>query len=240
MIIFTTRDVAVSDDGRSKDNNELQALLPASYSMLLRSFLAVGALLIHAHATPLSYRVKSNENACFYTSIGKQGEKIGFYFAVQSGGDFDIDYFVKNPHDQIVLEGTKEKQGDFVFTAEQLGEYRFCFNNGMSTVTDKLIDFEISVEHDVRPELPVKPRMGAGETTGIEESVLKLSSQVSQMSRTQKYFRTRENRNMSTVQSTESRIFWFALLESCAMITMSGLQVFIVRTFFSRRSSVKV
>ena len=208
--------------------------------MLLRSLFSLAAFITHIHATPLSYRVKSNENACFYTSIDKPGEKVAFYFAVQSGGEFDIDYFVKNPHDQIVLEGTKEKQGDFVFTAELLGEYKFCFNNGMSTVTDKLIDFEISVEHDIRPELPVKPGVGTVETTGIEESVLKLSSQVSQMSRTQKYFRTRENRNMSTVQSTESRIFWFAFLESCAMITMSGLQVFIVRTFFSRRSSVKV
>lgn len=191
-------------------------------------------------ATPLSYRVKSNELACFYTAVDKPNEKIAFYFAVQAGGDFDIDYYAKNPHDQIILEGTKEKQGDFVFTAEYTGEYRFCFSNDMSTVTDKLVDFEISVEHDIRPEMPVKPGMGTEETTGIEESVLKLSSLVSQMSRTQKYFRTRENRNMSTVQSTEARVFWFALLESSAMVTMSGLQVFIVRTFFSRRSNVKV
>ena len=197
-------------------------------------------LALQVHSTPFSYRVKSNEHACFYTSVDKPGEKIAYYYAVQAGGGFDIDTYVTNPHGQIVVEHKKERQGDFVFTAEFLGEYKFCFNNEMSTVTDKLIDFEISVEHDVRPEMPVKPGMGAEETTGIEESVLKLSSLVSQMSRTQKYFRTRENRNMSTVQSTEARVFWFALLESCAMITMSGLQVFIVRTFFSRRSSVKV
>lgn len=208
--------------------------------MFLTSLFSLSILAWQVASTPLSYRVKSNEHACFYTAVDKAKEKISFYFAVQAGGDFDIDYYATNPHGQIILEGTRERQGDFAFTAEYIGEYKFCFSNDMSTVTDKLIDFEIAVEHDVRPEMPVKPGVGAEETSGIEESVLKLSSQVSQMSRTQKYFRTREHRNMSTVQSTESRIFWFALLESCAMITMSGLQVFIVRTFFSRRSSVRV
>lgn len=43
------------------------------------------------------------------------------------------------------MEGAKERQGDFVFTANEVGEYRFCFDNEMSTVTDKVVDFEIAV-----------------------------------------------------------------------------------------------
>lgn len=37
---------------------------------------------------------------------------------------------------------------------------------------------------------------------------------------------------MSTVKSTESRIFNFSVAESALMIAMAGLQVFIVRYFF--------
>lgn len=43
------------------------------------------------------------------------------------------------------MSGEKEKQGDFVFTANDVGEYRFCFNNEMSTFAEKLVDFEITV-----------------------------------------------------------------------------------------------
>ena len=32
-----------------------------------------------------------------------------------------------------------------MFTAESVGEYRFCFNNEMSTFAEKLVDFEIAV-----------------------------------------------------------------------------------------------
>lgn len=43
------------------------------------------------------------------------------------------------------MQDTKERQGDFVFTAQTVGEYRFCFNNEMSTFAEKLVDFEIAV-----------------------------------------------------------------------------------------------
>lgn len=64
---------------------------------------------------------------------------------VQSGGSFDVDYVVTGPSKKIILEGAKERQGDFVFTATETGEYEFCFNNEMSTFAEKLVDFEIAV-----------------------------------------------------------------------------------------------
>lgn len=43
------------------------------------------------------------------------------------------------------MDGEKERQGDFVFTATEVGEYRFCFDNAVSTFSDKTVDFEITV-----------------------------------------------------------------------------------------------
>lgn len=64
---------------------------------------------------------------------------------VQSGGSFDVDYEVTGPQGRVVLDGFKERQGDFVFTAYEVGEYKFCFNNEMSTFAEKFVDFEIAV-----------------------------------------------------------------------------------------------
>jgi hypothetical protein len=44
----------------------------------------------------------------------------GFYFAVQSGGSFDIDFSVKDPDDESLLEGNNERQGDYIFTANKV------------------------------------------------------------------------------------------------------------------------
>jgi hypothetical protein len=69
----------------------------------------------------------------------------------------------------------------------------------------------------------------------LEESIFKISGQLSTISRNQKYFRTRENRNFSTVESTEKRIVNFSLIQIALIICMGGLQVFVVRFFFQVR-----
>ena len=56
-----------------------------------------------------------------------------------------MDYSVVGPNDKIIMDGQKERQGDFVFTAKERGEYRFCFDNEMSTFQEKMVDFEIAV-----------------------------------------------------------------------------------------------
>jgi hypothetical protein len=62
---------------------------------------------------------------------------------------------------------------------------------------------------------------------------MRISGHVSVLTRQQKYFRTRENRNFSTVKSTENRIFKLSLMESGMMVAMAGLQVLVVRWFFT-------
>ncbi|EGX52704.1 hypothetical protein TWF173_004033 [Orbilia oligospora] len=202
------------------------------HTYLLATLLSLIYLTRPASATALTYKLAANEEHCVFIHNDKKGVKIAFYFAVQAGGSFDVDYTVKAPNDVIVLDGTKERQGDFVFTANELGEYSFCFSNDMSTFAEKLVDYEIAVEHEQRAELPTRPGTTPEQTTNLEESIFKLSGQLSTISRNQKYFRTRENRNFSTVKSTDTRIMNFSLIESLMMVTMSCLQVFIVRFFF--------
>lgn len=73
---------------------------------------------------------------------------------------FPVNYAVYGPgkesgKERVVLDGEKERQGDYVFTATEIGEYRFCFDNTMSTFSDKIVDFEISVgqAHQAQQEI---------------------------------------------------------------------------------------
>ena len=63
-----------------------------------------------------------------------------------------VDYSVYGPSkepgkERVIMDGQKERQGDFVFTATEIGEYRFCFDNSVSTFSDKIVDFEITVRY---------------------------------------------------------------------------------------------
>jgi len=182
----------------------------------------------------LTTAIGANERLCFYADVDKAGEKIGFYFAVQSGGSFDIDFEVKDPNDKNILDGARERQGDYVLTANTVGEYAFCFVNDMSTLSEKLIDFDIMVESEPRREPSTKPGQIADHSSALEESIFRLNGQLLSIKRMQKFFHTRENRGFAVVKSTQNKVFWFAVLEVLGVVTMAILQVYILQTFFTK------
>lgn len=71
-------------------------LLPISYAtatMLAPLTLLLTLLTTYVSATALTYKLIPNEKECFYTHVEKKDAKIAFYFAVQSGGNFDSELF---------------------------------------------------------------------------------------------------------------------------------------------------
>ncbi|KZT35977.1 hypothetical protein SISSUDRAFT_968928, partial [Sistotremastrum suecicum HHB10207 ss-3] len=186
------------------------------------------------NAVALTTPIAANERLCFFADVDKAGEKIGFYYAVQSGGSFEISFDIKDPNDKILLDGQSERQGDYVLTANTVGEYAFCFTNEESTVTQKLVDFDIMVENEPRREASARPGQIADHTSELEESIVRLNGMLHSIKRTQRYFHTRENRGFSIVKSTQIKILWFGVLESLAIVGMAIGQVYILQTFFTR------
>lgn len=97
----------------------------------LRSHVIAILLVPLVRGTALTAMLAGSERSCYYADVDGVGEKIGmyntqswlmagYYFAVQSGGDFDIDYAVMDPDDKVLLEGTNERQGDYIFTANKV------------------------------------------------------------------------------------------------------------------------
>lgn len=106
-----------------------------------------------------------------------------------------------------------------------------CVNNGTGGIWNPTNQRQ--VENEARTaQLPSKQGTSPEQTSVLEDSIFKISSQLSTISRNQKYFRTRENRNFSTVNSTEKRIVNFSMIQIGLIVCMGALQVFVVRFFF--------
>lgn len=222
----------------------------------LFSILLFGAI----KCTTVTYKMAPHERACFYADAKVVGEKIGFYFAVQSGGNFDVDFDVTDPNVKILLSGQAERQGDYVLSANVVGEYAICFSNTMSTFAEKLMDFDITVQHEVDAgyvksdletkvgSIAKKPADKLGKLDPIiQGGIDHLKARISQgnsllgyITRAQRNTRTNEHRNVATLKDAELRIFWFAFLECVGMIGMAVLQVYIIQSFFSKSVRTRV
>lgn len=207
--------------------------------MLSKIVFLVSVLAAYAQATALTFALQPNEKQCFYVFNNKPNSNIGYYFAVQAGGSFDINYYVKSPNGNIVVQADKLTHADYILNADQVGEYEFCLSNEMSTFAEKIVDFEVKVDDDFKAELPDAPKQNAA-VEGMQQSVVSIEKKLDQLQSSLNYYKTRNNRNQSTVKSTEDRIFWFSIIDLILMVSMSAFQVLVVKYFFqgSRKQMV--
>ncbi|KAM9904402.1 hypothetical protein OXX79_002769, partial [Metschnikowia pulcherrima] len=66
----------------------------------------------------------------------------------------------------------------------------------------------------------------------MKDTAAQIDVQLEDLKRQLQYYKTRNNRNQATVRSTESRIYYFSILEVLLMVGMAGLQITIVQLFF--------
>ncbi|ODV78068.1 uncharacterized protein CANTADRAFT_27016 [Suhomyces tanzawaensis NRRL Y-17324] len=205
--------------------------------MMLKYLLTVLGFATLISASAFTFNLKAQEKACYYIFTTKPNTNVACYFAVQSGGDFDVDYEVRSPRGDVLQSEVKSRQGDWVFNADVVGEYEFCFSNGMSTYHDKVVDFEIKFadenDDDFRANLPGQPNAKPiAHVESMQNTIDNIDKQLDGLSRTLQYYKTRNNRNHDTVKSTESRIYYFSIFEVILMVGMAFLQITIVQLFF--------
>ncbi|CAO1619749.1 unnamed protein product [Parajaminaea phylloscopi] len=212
-------------------------LASAASIFSIATLLCLCASLTSANAAALTTLVKPGERACYYAWVDEAGEKVGWYFAVQSGGDFEIEWSITSPSNKVVVEGSHERQADIIFTGQEVGEYTFCLQDP-NFAAEKMVDFDITVESEPRLSLPLgQTALLSEHSAPLEESIGKVQDQLTSVVRTQRYFRTWENRGFDTVKSTQSKLFWFSITETLLIVGISFGQVSLIRYLFDNRGT---
>merc|ERR1711990_81295 len=86
--------------------------------------------------------IDAHEEECFFEKA-KKGDNLGLMFEVAEGGFLDIDMKITQPNGQVLYSVERESNGKFNFAARENGIYSFCFSNKMSTVTPKIVMFNV-------------------------------------------------------------------------------------------------
>lgn len=122
------------------------------------------------------------------------------------------------------------------------GDYLFCFNN-KNSFASKVVDFDItpSKDDDWVANRGQGGYAGPSQTlTDFEKALTSLKSELRTMQTYERYFKARDNRNKATVEGTDSFIFFFSIFESLLIIGMGGLQVYVLKNYFSTSGYVRV
>lgn len=72
----------------------------------------------------------------------------GLTFEIAEGGFLDIDVKIVGPDGRMIYQGEAESSGKYTFAAHTAGVYSYCFSNQKSTMTPKVVMFNMDIDEN--------------------------------------------------------------------------------------------
>jgi len=162
------------------------------------------------------------------------GTKLGLSFQIAEGGFLDIDVKILDPNANILYTEERQQSGKYSLTAHVPGVYTFCFSNIMSTMTPKIVMFDVAIG-----EPPKKEGDEQGDSSNkLEEMIRELSASLTAVKQEQEYMQVRDRIHRSINESTNSRVVAWSFFEAVILFSMTVAQVFYLKRFFEVRRVV--
>lgn len=199
------------------------------------SFLILCLCLLVFTQKSLAYFVTVDAHAeeCFFDKV-KQGTKMSLMFEVAEGGFLDIDVRIEGPDGRTVHSGERESNGKYTFAAHMEGVYKYCFSNQMSTMTPKIVMFNMEIgdapEEAVDGEEPSHNK--------LETMIKELSHALSGVKHEQEYMSVRDRIHRAVNENTNSRVVMWSFFEALVLVAMTLGQVYYLKRFFEVRRVV--
>ncbi|KAF0307441.1 Transmembrane emp24 domain-containing protein eca [Amphibalanus amphitrite] len=196
----------------------------------------------------LYFHIAETERKCFIEEIPDETMITGKYktqlFDPRTGGfmqtnqGIGMHVDVRDPEDKPILSAVYSAEGTFTFTSHTPGEHVIClYSNSTKWFAGSLlrVHLDISVGDQAVDYAVVAKRE---KLTELQLRVRQLLDQVEQISKEQNYQRYREERFRSTSESTNGRVLWWSLAQTCVLLAMGYWQMRHLKSFFEAKKLV--
>lgn len=181
-------------------------------------------------STVHSYTVTVDAHAeeCFFEDV-EADTKMGLTFEIAEGGFLDIDLTITGPDSKVIHHAERETSGMYAFSATIPGRYTYCFSNKMSTMTPKVVMFNLEVG-----ESQAKKAEGeAGvDHNKLEDMIKELGTTLKTVKHEQEYMQVRDRIHRAINESTNSRVVMWSIFEASVLLIMTLGQVYYLKRFF--------
>ncbi|XP_004489416.1 transmembrane emp24 domain-containing protein p24delta9 [Cicer arietinum] len=209
-----------------------------SNSILLLSILTLTSTFSFVNS--MRFELQSGHTKCISEDIKSNAMTVGKYSVVNPNEGYPIPdthkitIKVSSPHGNSNHYGDHVESGNFAFTAVEGGDYTACFwipdsRMAPSTVT---IEFEWRSGVAAKDWSKVAKK---GQIEVMEFELKKLYDTVSSIHDEMFYLREREEEMQDLNKSTNSKMFTFSFLSIAVCLSVAGLQLWHLKTFFERK-----
>ncbi|XP_062991917.1 transmembrane emp24 domain-containing protein 5 [Elgaria multicarinata webbii] len=183
-----------------------------------------------------TFTLPAGRKECFFQPMQKEAS-LEIEYQVLDGAGLDVDFHLISPkHETLVFE---QRKSDGVHTVEtEDGDYMFCFDNTFSTLSEKVIFFELILDNMGDEEQEDWKNYITGtdlldmKLEDILESVNSVKSRLSKSIHIQAFLKAFEARDRNIQESNFDRVNFWSMVNLAVMVVVSAVQVYMLKSLF--------
>ncbi|KAI4500031.1 hypothetical protein M0802_004901 [Mischocyttarus mexicanus] len=193
-------------------------------------FLIISSVCVRAYFIT----VDAHAEECFFNKVDV-GTKMGLTFEIAEGGFLDIDVKIIGPDGKIIYQGERARSDKFTFAAHTAGIYTYCFSNEKSTMTPKVVMFNMDVGENPKQEEGADSDTNHGK---LDDMIKELSTSLWGVKNEQEYMQVRDRTHRAINESTNFRVVVWSFFEATVLLLMTLGQIYYLKRFFEVRRVV--
>lgn len=212
-------------------------------ALVLEKF-AVLAAFTQSMDSDFTFTLPPGRKECFFQTM-KKDASLEIEYQVLDGAGLDVDFYIASPTGQILYNDYRKSDGVHTVETED-GDYMFCFDNTFSTVSEKIIFFELILDNMDTDEDPDDWKEYVHGTDMLDmkledimDTINNVKARLSKSVHIQTLLRAFEARDRNLQESNFDRVNFWSVTNLIVMVIVSAVQVFLVRSLFEDKRKLR-
>ncbi|XP_041032956.1 transmembrane emp24 domain-containing protein 1-like [Carcharodon carcharias] len=213
---------------------------PLLLLLLLVLFRSIGAVSFGQPSdSEFTFVLPPGTQECFYQSAGRNSS-MELEYQVIGGAGLDVDFTVFSPNGESLIMESRKSDGVHMIEPTIIGDYKICFDNSFSTISEKLIFFEVIFD-DVEDwsEIVEPEELLDIKIDDIKESIGNMNTKLAKSVQIQAILRAFEARDRNLQEGNLGRVNFWSAVNVGVMLMVSFVQVYMLKSLFDDHRKVQ-
>ncbi|NWI98740.1 TMED5 protein, partial [Crypturellus undulatus] len=186
-----------------------------------------------------TFTLPAGRRECFYQPMRKEAS-LELEYQVLDGAGLDVDFHLMSPKGETLVFDQRKSDGVHTVETED-GDYMFCFDNTFSTISEKVIFFELILDNmgeEGEKDQEEWKKFVTGtdlldmKLEDILESINSVKARLSKSVQIQTLLRAFEARDRNIQESNFDRVNFWSMVNLGVMVVVSAVQVYMLKSLF--------
>ncbi|XP_053907812.1 transmembrane emp24 domain-containing protein 1 [Cuculus canorus] len=199
----------------------------------------------------VTFVLPAGRRECFYQAAPGNASMETEYQVI-GGAGLDVDFTLESPSGLVLVSERRRSDGAHTVEPTEAGDYKLCFDNSFSAISEKLVFFELLFDSARPEEDEDEDEEGDGWAEAVEpedtldvkiedikESIETMRSRLERSIQMQTLLRAFEARDRNLQESNLGRVNFWSAVNLAVLVVVAVVQVRLLKSLFQDKRPVR-